>query len=102
MMRLARPFAHGADGRIHPIEIVTDHGLAGFGAVVAAFLGLGETPAPGIKPGGIKVAQGIPVNGVIALGFTSISSTRRSPAPAFPKSPTTMCPMLLATSDQSR
>ena len=51
-------FPFGANGSIHPLKIVTDHGLAGFGAVVAALLGLGETPARGIKPGGIKVAQG--------------------------------------------
>ncbi len=52
----ALPF--GPEGWVHPLKTVTDHNLARFGAVVAAFLGLGEAPALGIKPGGIKVAQG--------------------------------------------
>jgi hypothetical protein len=47
-----------ANGGVHPAQVVTDHDLAGFAAVVAAVFGLGEAPAPGIEAGGVELAQG--------------------------------------------
>jgi hypothetical protein len=53
-----KPLPFGANGRVHPVEIVANRDLAGFVAIMAAFPGLGEAPAFGIETGRIELAQG--------------------------------------------